>query len=415
MGQRIRYLYTEIRKAVYMFPRMLLQAILLMALIGMIAFCAVKTMEREPLAVRADIGVVAREDDRVTRMALQYVENLESASQVCHFIQMPEEEGFLALEKGEIAALVVLPEQIVQGIMDGHNPTVDIFFPKNAGLEAMLLRELTESGAGLLRVAQAQIYGAYDTAAAYGMMEQLSVMETDIDSYNLAFALDRLAVYDTETVSATGQMSVLQYYAASGAVLFLLLSGMALYPVMRREPLAFRRQLARQGTGGIWQGFCQWMGGFACMELLICVLWLLWKAAGVMAPEAVGKITAALVGRGSAGSTGMKIGMFLLVTVTVSTYIYLLYSMAGSRTGSILLICLISVVMVYLSGGLIPSVFLSGTVQKVGEKLPTAYLIRAVGGLYAGYGAGTLGRCAAGMGVYTAVFGAMAYLFRRGE
>lgn len=415
MGQRMRYLYTEIRKAVYMFPRMLLQAILLMALIGMIAFCAVKTMEREPLAVRADIGVVAREDDRVTRMALQYVENLESASQVCHFIQMPEEEGFLALEKGEIAALVVLPEQIVQGIMDGHNPTVDIFFPKNAGLEAMLLRELTESGAGLLRVAQAQIYGAYDTAAAYGMMDQLSVMETDIDSYNLAFALDRLAVYDTETVSATGQMSVLQYYAASGAVLFLLLSGMALYPVMRREPLAFRRQLVRQGAGGIWQGFCQWMSGFVCIELLLCVLWLLWKAAGVMAPDTVGKITAALVGRGSAGSTGVKIGMFLLVTVTASTYIYLLYSMAGSRTGSILLICLLSVVMVYLSGGLIPSVFLSGTVQKVGEKLPTAYLIRAVGGLYAGYGAGSLGRCAAGMSGYAAVFGVGAYLLRRND
>lgn len=415
MGQRMRYLYMEIRKAVYMFPRMLLQAILLMALIGMIAFCAVKTMEREPLAVRADIGVVVREDDRVTRMALQYVENLESASQVCHFIQLPEDEGFLALEKGEIAALIVLPERIVQGIMDGSNPTVDIFFPKNAGLEAMLLRELTESGAGLLRVAQAQIYGAYDTAAAYGMMEQLSVMETDIDSYNLAFALDRLAVYDTETVSATGQMSVLQYYAASGAVLFLLLSGMALYPVMRREPLAFRRQLARQGTGGIWQGFCQWMSGFVCLELLICVLWLLWKAAGVMVPETVGKITEALVGRSSTCGTGVKIGMFLLVTVTVSTYIYLLYSIAGSRTGSILLICLLSVVMVYLSGGLIPSVFLSGTVQKVGEKLPTAYLIRSVGGLYAGYGAGSIGRCAAGMSGYAAVFGVAAYLLRRSD
>lgn len=415
MGQRMRYLYTEIRKAVYMFPRMLLQAILLMALIGMIAFCAVKTMEREPLAVRADIGVVVREDDRVTRMALQYVENLESATQVCHFIQLPEDEGFLALEKGEIAALVVLPEQIVQGIMDGSNPTVDIFFPKNVGLEAMLLRELTESGAGLLRVAQAQIYGAYDTAAAYGMMEQLSVMETDIDSYNLAFALDRLAVYDTETVSATGQMSVLQYYAASGAVLFLLLSGMALYPVMRREPSAFRKQLARQGTGGIWQGFCQWMSGFVCIELLICVLWLLWKAAGVMVPETVGKITEALAGRSSTCGTGVKIGMFLLVTVTVSTYIYLLYSIAGSRTGSILLICLLSVVMVYLSGGLIPSVFLSGTVQKVGEKLPTAYLICAVGGLYAGYGAGSIGRCAAGMSGYAAVFGVAAYLLRRSD
>lgn len=415
MGQRMRYLYMEIRKAIGMFPRMLLQAILLMALIGMIAFCAVKAMEREPLAVRADIGVVVWEEDRLTRMAFQYVENLESASQICHFVQMPENEGFRALEEGEIVALIVLPEQIVQGIMDGRNPTVDIFFPKNAGLEAMLLRELTESGAGLLRVAQAQIYGAYDTAAAYGMMEQLSVMESDIDSYNLAFALDRLAVYDTETVSATGRMSVLQYYAASGAVLFLLFSGMALYPVMRREPQAFRRQLARQGTGGIWQGFCQWMSGFVCMALLICVVWLIWKVVGITAPETAEKITQALSAGSRVDGMGVKIGILLLVMVTVSTYSYLLYSIAGSRTGSILLIFLFSVVMVYLSGGLVPSAFLSETVQKVGERLPTAHLILAVGGLYAGYGAGTLGRCAAGMSAYTALFGIAAFLLRKNE
>lgn len=409
----MRYLYMEIRKTISMFPRMLLQAILLMLLIGTIAFCAAGSMEQEPLAVRADIGVVVREDDRMTRLAFQYVENLESTSQVCHFVRVTEEEGFHALEKGEIAALIVLPEQIVQGIMDGRNPAVDIFFPKNAGLEAMLLRELTESGAGLLRVAQAQIYGAYDTAVEYGLQEQLSIMETDIDAYNLAFALDRLAIYDTEKVSATGQMSVAQYYAASAAVLFLMLSGMALYPVMRQEPSAFRRQLARQGTGDMWQGFCRWTSSFLCMVLIVCAIWILGKIVGAMAPEPAAKM-AAMIGSGRAHvNAGMKAGIFLLVLVTVSAYIYLLYSIAGSRIGSILLIFLFSVVMVYLSGGLVPSVFLSQAVQRVGDRLPTAYLIRAVGGLHAGYGAGTAGRCVAGMCGYTAAFGIAAYLLGR--
>lgn len=383
-----------------------------MLLIGMAAFCAARSMEREPLAVRAVIGVVVREDDMMTRMAFRYVENLESASQVCRFMQMPEEEGFSALEKSEIAALIVLPEQIVQGIMDGRNPSIDIFFPKNAGLEAMLLRELTESGAGLLRVAQAQIYGANDTAVEYGIQEHLSVMEADIDAYNLAFALDRLAVYDTERVSAMGRLSVAQYYAASGAVLFLLLAGMAFYPVMRPEPAAFRRQLTRQGTGGVWQGFCQWICCFLCMLLLVCVIWLLGIIAGAAAPELTEKVTAVIADGGAYGSAGIKAGMLLLVLVTVSVYLDLLYSIAGSRTGSILLIFLLSVVMVYLSGGLVPSVFLPRAVQAVGEKLPAAYLIRAFGGLYAGYGEGTAGQCAAGMCAYTAVFGVAAHLLR---
>ena len=391
MRQRMRYLYMKITKTISLFPRMLLQAALLMLFIGMVAFCAAGSMEQEPLTVRADIGVVVRDEDTITRMAFQYVENLESASQVCRFVRMSEDEGFQALEKGEIAALIVLPEQIVQGIMDGRNPSVDIFFPENAGLEAMLLRELTESGSGLLRVAQAQIYGAYDTAVEYGIMEQLSVMEADIDTYNLAFALDRLALYDTEPVSATGRMSVPQYYAASGMVLFLLLSGMALYPVM-------------------WQGFCQWICCFLCTVLVICGIWIAGVIAGAAAPDLMEKITVMTAGGGAYESAAMKTGIFLLVLVTVSAYTCLLYSIAGSRTGSILLIFLLSVVMVYLSGGLVPSVFLPQAVQAVGEKLPTAYLIRAVGGLYAGYSAGSAGQCAAGLCAYTAVFGIAAHL-----
>ena len=406
----MRYLYMKITKTISLFPRMLLQAALLMLFIGMVAFCAAGSMEQEPLAVRADIGVVVRDEDTITRMAFQYVENLESASQVCRFVRMSEDEGFRELEKGGIAALIVLPEQIVQGIMDGRNPSVDIFFPKNAGLEAMLLRELTESGSGLLRVAQAQIYGAYDTAVEYGIMEQLSVMEADIDTYNLAFALDRLALYDTEPVSATGRMSVPQYYAASGMVLFLLLSGMALYPVMRQEPAAFRRQLMRHGTGSAWQGFCQWICCFLCIMLVTCAVWIVGIIAGAAAPELAEKVAVVIRSGGAYESAAMKAGIFLLVLVTVSAYTCLLYSIAGSRTGSILLIFLLSVVMVYLSGGLVPSVFLPQAVQAVGERLPTAYLIRAVGGLYAGYSAGSAGQCVAGMCVYTAVFGIAAHL-----
>ena len=410
MKQRVQYLYLEIKKTIRLFPRILLQAILLMALIGVIAFCGVKSMEREPLAVSVDIGVVVREDNMMTRMALSYVENMESVSQLCHFVQVSEEEGLRQLECGELAALVVLPEQLVEGIMNGKNPAVDIVFPKDARLEAMLFRELTESGAGLLRVAQAQVYGAIDTAAEYGLIDQLAVMEMEIDSYNLAFALDRLAMFDEETVSATGRMSVLQYYAASGVILFLLLAGMAMYPVMQQEPIVFRKQLARQKVGALWQCFCKWLCGLLCLGLLAGVAWVIFRTAGVLAPGAAENLLSALVSGKNHSSAGVWIGVILLMLITVTTSVNMIYNMAGSRTGSILLIFLLSVMMVYLSGGFVPSVLMPQTMQAVGDRLPTAYLIRAFGGLLAGYGDGALRQCVAGMCVYTAVFGAAGYV-----
>ena len=103
----------------------------------------------------------------MTGMLLRYVENMESVSQFCDFRQTTEQEGFALLEKGEVTALVLLPEGLLEGIMNGTNPVVEIYFPKQAGLEALFFREMTEAGEGLLRVAQAQIYGAGDMARAF--------------------------------------------------------------------------------------------------------------------------------------------------------------------------------------------------------------------------------------------------------
>lgn len=390
---------------------MLLQAIMLMVLISAIAFCGVKSMEREPLAVGVDIGFVVREDNRMTRMALDYVESMESVAQICRFVQVSEEEGLQMLKSGETAALIILPKQLVEGIMNGQNPSVDIIFPKDARLEAMLFRELTESGAGLLRVAQAQIYGAVDTAVEYDLTERLSVMEAEIDSYNLAFALDRLAVYDKETVSATGRMSVLQYYAASAAVLFLLLSGMAVYPVMQQEPAVFRRQLVREGIGTLWQYFCRWLCGLLCMGMLAGAAWVLVRSIFLLVPEAEELLSPMFARSRNYGSAGVRAGIILLILMTVTALIYMIYSLAESRTGGILLIFLFSVMMVYLSGGFVPSVFMPQGMQSVGEVLPTACLIQAFGGLMAGYGDDALRQCVAGMCIYTIVFGGAGFAF----
>lgn len=415
MRQKVQYLYLEIKKTIKLFPRMVLQAILLMMLISAIAFCGIKSMEREPLAVSVEIGVVVREDNMMTHMALTYVENMESVSQLCRFVQVSEGEGLRRLERGELAALIVLPEQLVEGIMNGQNPSVDVIFPKDARLEAMLFRELTESGSGLLQVAQAQIYGAIDMAKEYDLMDRLSVIETDIDSYNLAFALDRLAMYDEETVSATGRMSVLQYYAASGMVLFLFLTGMAVYPVMQRENPAFRRQLTRNGTGALWQSFCRWLCGFICIGLLVCVAWVLIGFVSSLMPGVGRSLTSTLISGRNHGTLFTRIGTFLLMLVTVTTFINMIYSVTGSKTSSILLIFLFSVLLLYLSGGFIPSALMPETMRAVGNVLPGSYLIRAFGGLLAGYGDGVLRQSIMGMCVYTAVFGGVGYLCGRGK
>jgi ABC-2 type transport system permease protein len=402
----------EMNKMARMLPRMFGQAILLMLLIGMIAFGGTKYLEREPLTAGAVIAVAVPDDSAMTQMALGFVESMESVSEFCSFRQVSEEEGMTLLENGEVPVLILLPEQLVEGIIDGTNPTVKIYFAKQAGLEAFLFRELTDAGAGLLNVAQAEIYGAADTAAAYGFTGKLSRIEAEIDSYNLAFAMDRMALYETEELSSTGQMSMPQYYVVSAMVLFLLLFGMAMYPILQPEGKTFRKQLAVRGAGFLWQDFCQWLCGLFCTALF-AILFLaavrgmtaMWKNAGY-------EIN---LWQDSAG-IGYSVGQIFLVILGLlltASLIHFMYSLAGSRVSAILLLFVVGIMLVYFSGGIVPSVFLPEAMQAIGERLPTAYLFQAFGGIFTGYQSEAMKSCAPGLCGYTLLLCLCAWFCRR--
>jgi ABC-2 type transport system permease protein len=98
--------------------------------------------------------------------------------------------------------------------------------------------------------------------------------------------------------------------------------------------------------------------------------------------------------------------------LTVS-FVYFLYSLAGNRVSAILLVFFVSILLVYCSGGIVPSVFLPQTMQRIGEKLPTAYLTKAFGSILTGYQPEVMKSCLLGMGVYTIFFCLGAWCGRR--
>lgn len=401
IGRRTIILWKlELKQMFRQLPVMLLETVLLTGIFGAIAFGASKILYRDRPALQITIAVVEEEENPLTDMLLYYVQGMESISELCTFLTVPEEEGISMLREGKAAAMLVLPKGMVEGIMDGSNAPVQVFFPEDAGMESALLRELTDAGVRMLRVAQAEIYGIYDTAKAYGVPEQLSVLEMDVDQYNLAFALERLALFRVREVSATGKLSLLQYGIASGAVFILLLLGMACYPVMQPYPAALRKQLAREGIGAGRQCFGKWLCGGCCMGAGAFFFLLLaeagMKAAGyhLWLPE-----------------TGVrKAFVCLLILLCASSFVFLVFQLSGNGTVAVLLLFFLTVVMQYFAGGFLPSAFLPETVRKIGRFLPAAYLIDAAGSLYLG---SLSGKTTAALLLFTALFGTASYGIRR--
>ena len=239
----------ELKRTLLLMPAMLLEAGILLVVLGAIAFGVGKLLYQDDAIVQINVAIIEEEENPLTELAVNYVQGMESISKSCKFSIVTREEGFSMLENGEAAAVIYLPEGMIEGILNGNNVPAQIFLPEDAGIESALLKELADAGIQMLRVAQAEIYGIYDTAKTYGALDRISALEADIDMYNLAFALDRLALFKTQHLSATGNLTFLQYGIASGAVFFLLLIGMACYPMMQPYPDALCRQLRRSGIG----------------------------------------------------------------------------------------------------------------------------------------------------------------------
>ncbi len=390
----------ELKRTFLLMPAMLLEAGILLIILCTIAFGVGKLLYKDSSIVKIDVAIIEEEENPLTELAVNYVHGMESISKSCKFTIVTKEEGFSMLEDGKAAAVIYLPEGMIEGILNGNNVPAQVFFPEDAGIESALLKELADAGIQMLRVAQAEIYGVYDTAKNYGALGRISALEADIDMYNLAFALDRLALFKTQHLSATGSLTFLQYGISSGSIFFLLLIGMACYPMMQPYPDALRRQLKRSGIGIGRQCFGKWLCGLC--SIAVSSLFFLFLIKGIMAmlgysawlPE---------IGFRQAGTA-------VIILICIATLIFMIFQMTDSGSAAILILFFLSTVMIYFSGGIIPSAFLPKAVQGIGKFLPTAYLIEAAGSMYlGGVERNTIGILI----LYTFVFGAASYGIRR--
>lgn len=368
-------------------PGMLAVVFVLLFLLAVAGIGGLRFIGKDTPVLSVTVALIADEStgdetNDMTELALAYVEGLDSFSSFCNIRSVSEEEAFRMLESGEAAAVLRLPEHVVEGILTGENRPAVIYFPQDAGIEALLFRELADAGVQMLQVAQAQIYGAGDTMRAYEMTEKISILEGEINRSDLAFALDRLALYRMEHINATGNVSLAEHLAAAGFVYFLLLLGMVCYPIMRPYSKVLQGQLRRWEIGSMAPMIGQW-----CMGLVVLII------GGVGYGVLIGRLGILTSGIQIFGDVSIydidlfsqfikEPGVTLLIFFFINTWNMLLIQIISDETAYILFVFLISTIMTYVSGGFIPMAYLPEAVRRIGELCPVTYLIEAAESLY---------------------------------
>lgn len=329
---------------------------MLVLLAGAIAFSASRMLYGDEAIGKIKVGVVMPEDDKLAAMALSMVESLDSVGSLCEFQYVEKKEGEDFLKKGNIFALMELPMGLVQGIMNGSNIPITITFPKNAGLEASVFKELTEAGTSILTTAQAGIYSAGEFLTLHGNESSIRQAEKDLNSIFMKYALTRESYFKTEKVSASGDVPVTVFYTISAAVLVLLLLGIPAAPIVRPYGKVMEQKLYMIGIGRVKRTAVRTLMLTALLLLASAVPFLFCFFKGFLQGGAVSFL------------------MWLLICIAASGWILFLYELTGNTVAGMLLIFFSTAVMLFISGSIIPAVFLPETLGSIGRWMPSAFL-----------------------------------------
>lgn len=119
MRTRLVYLRLELKRAWKRFPHMMAGAIALLLLVGAAALLSARALYGERAVGRVAVGVILPEGDGLARQAVSMLSSLDSVESLCDFKYMDREEALRQLEKGQVYAVMEVPPQFVEDIING--------------------------------------------------------------------------------------------------------------------------------------------------------------------------------------------------------------------------------------------------------------------------------------------------------
>ncbi|MGI6028265.1 MAG: hypothetical protein ACOX81_02500 [Candidatus Heteroscillospira sp.] len=177
--------------------------------------------------------------------------NLADVAEYCRFVAMPENEALAQLERGELTAVLVLPENFVNKILTGENQGAKLHLDPSEPVESLLTLYAGQCAADMLAAAQGGIYAVLDALDEAGAMGDRSVEEINLEY--IRFTMGRGGMYETELAQLVPGGEPGEHYVRSVLVWVLLMSGLLFYPVLGPGRDAHRERLRSVGcTGNEW-------------------------------------------------------------------------------------------------------------------------------------------------------------------
>ena len=349
------FLNLEGKRYIKALPTLITGAIALFILIGAIAFCATRFFDQKNNAAVAKVGIVT-DSVYAQKYSLLLANNYEASTNNFNFITFDTlDEARYQLNEGNLTALITLPPGIMDNIKNGTDYQAAIYLGQVSGFSNLLVKEFAKAGSSLLMTAQACIYSIADLYFLHGLYEYTDEAFTNINLTNLRYALSSDSLFSVKKLTVSDTHSPYEFYITAGYILLLSLWGICFSGYLNTNTPSFNAKLKMINKGLIKLKSARYTYVFISY-FIFCF------------------ITYPLISHMVLKSKKIEFLPVLVLSLSFSILVYLLFSLTKNSMHSIILLFILSFILAFLSGFIIPNAFLGTFIRKLSSFSPFTLL-----------------------------------------
>lgn len=369
MAKFLRYLRMELKRTAAALPRLFIFSFFSIGGLLLLGLLAVSAADSGDGMRKINIGVVGNAEDTYLGLGIGVLENMDASRFSINFLEYTETEARTALQRGELAGYIIVPEDFVEALGRGENKSV-LYVSENqpGSLSERIMREIADMAATVIQESERGIYAMQSCILESGQESLLADATRELNLIYITAVLGRSKLYHRVITGKFQGLTPIQYYAGGMLVLFMLLFGISRSALGSKRDSALFRMLA---AGGISAPF-QTAGEYLALLLLM----LGFLASGF---AAAGFFMGLL---GISAHTILGIGLPALFAACIpaaaalSALYLLLYELVSDTLTALLTALLCGLGMAYLGGCFYPTAFFPAGLRKFSGGLPAGAGLR---------------------------------------
>ena len=374
------FLGLEGKRALKILPQYYLGTALLVTLFAVVALAGNAALSKEEQEDRVEIALVMQ-DKYLKNYGMDVLQSSESASTVFRFSDVTEEEALKGLKEGRFDGAMVFPENYVESVFGRKDAGPAKFYepPSMNSLEQGLMEGLIEVGTGLIAISSSYEAGALQIAEEYGVEgDSLTDLQEEIELYLGNRVINREDTFLRADASGTDGQTLFQYYFCAGIVMLLMLGGVACGTLLKGDARSLEDQLAMHGVKSPLLALARYLAVLLLFFIFYTTVFLVLYVTWLVKPDTMDRYFA--ITKFAELRYWYLAGLPLLTLA--AALVLLVYTFAANQIGGILLLFLLTALMGYASGCIVPTAYLPKAVRSIGHYLPTFTMLRvSVGGL----------------------------------